>query len=129
LVTPVSRRQIILGKFLAALSPWPFILAISTVYMALLTPSAQIFWLALLLASVLVHIQNRCRVRRYSENHETSDLRPFTFGHRKRALGNRPTLQIHSLRSKRVNVLGTVMTNAEGSKDGYYLDTGYTGGE
>src|SRR5215208_300149 len=53
LVTPVSRRQIILGKFLAALSPWPFILAISTVYMALLTPSAQIFWLALLLASVL----------------------------------------------------------------------------
>src|SRR5215213_11201921 len=41
----------------------------------------------------LVHIQNRCRVRRYSENHETSDLRPFTFGHRKRALGNRPTLQ------------------------------------
>src|SRR5215208_6134109 len=53
LVTPVSRRQIILGKFLAALSPWPFILAISTVYIALLTPSAQIFWLALLLASVL----------------------------------------------------------------------------
>jgi Mrp family chromosome partitioning ATPase len=28
---------------------------------------------------------------------------------------------VHSLRSKRVNVLGTVMTNAEGSKDGYYL--------
>src|SRR5215218_9178105 len=28
LVTPVSRRQIILGKFLAALSPWPFLLAI-----------------------------------------------------------------------------------------------------
>jgi ABC-2 type transport system permease protein len=53
LVTPVSRRQIILGKFLAALSPWPFILAISTVYIALLAPTAQIFWLALLLASVL----------------------------------------------------------------------------
>jgi hypothetical protein len=30
----------------------------------------------------LVHIQNRCRVRRYSANHETSHLRPFTFGHR-----------------------------------------------
>src|SRR5215203_2344838 len=44
-------------------------------------------------AGYLVHIQNRCRVRRYSKNHETSDLRPFTFGHRKRALGNRPTLQ------------------------------------
>jgi ABC-2 type transport system permease protein len=53
LVTPVSRRQIILGKFLAALSPWPFILAISTVYIALLTPTAQTFWLALLLVSVL----------------------------------------------------------------------------
>jgi ABC-type transport system involved in multi-copper enzyme maturation permease subunit len=53
LVTPVSRRQIILGKFLAALSPWPFLLAISTVYIALLAPTAQIFWLALLLASVL----------------------------------------------------------------------------
>src|SRR5215207_3932542 len=44
----------------------------------------------LLLGAVLVHIQNRCRVRRYSGNHETSDLRPFTFGHRKRAVGTRP---------------------------------------
>jgi hypothetical protein len=43
----------------------------------------------------LVHIQNRCRVRRYSRTHETSNLRPFTFGHRrKRAVGNR------ALRSK-----------------------------
>src|SRR5215208_3546712 len=53
LVTPVSRRQIILGKFLAALSPWPFLLAISTVYIALLAPTAQTFWLALLLVSIL----------------------------------------------------------------------------
>jgi ABC-2 type transport system permease protein len=53
LVTPVSRRQIILGKFLAALSSWPIILAISAVYIALLAPSAQIFWLAFLLVSVL----------------------------------------------------------------------------
>src|SRR5215204_275279 len=53
LVTPVSRRQIILGKFLAALSPWPFILAISTVYIWLLAPTAMIIWLALLVASVL----------------------------------------------------------------------------
>ena len=53
LVTPVSRRQIVLGKFLAALSPWPFILAISTVYMWLLAPTAQTFWLALLLVSIL----------------------------------------------------------------------------
>src|SRR5215207_59730 len=43
--------------------------------------------------AALVHIQNRYRVRRYSENHETSDLRPFTFGHRKRAVANRATLQ------------------------------------
>jgi ABC-2 type transport system permease protein len=53
LVTPVSRRQIILGKYLSALSPWPFIVAISTVYMALLAPTAQTFWLALVLVSVL----------------------------------------------------------------------------
>jgi hypothetical protein len=43
-------------------------------------------------ANFLVHIQNRCRVKRYSESHETSDLRPFTFGHRKRAVANRATL-------------------------------------
>ena len=35
LVAPVSRRQIILGKYLVALSPWPFIVAISTVYIGL----------------------------------------------------------------------------------------------
>ena len=53
LVSPVSRRHIILGKYLAALSPWPFILAISTVYIALLAPTAQTFWLALALVGVL----------------------------------------------------------------------------
>ncbi len=42
--------------------------------------------------SCLVHIQNRCRVRRYSGSYETSDLRPFTVGHRKRAAGKRTTL-------------------------------------
>jgi ABC-2 type transport system permease protein len=41
LVTPVSRRQILLGKFLAALSPWPVILAICVPYSALLAPSIQ----------------------------------------------------------------------------------------
>src|SRR5215217_1427176 len=39
----------------------------------------------------LVHIQNRCRVKRYSDSHETSDLRPFTVGHRKRAIADRAT--------------------------------------
>jgi ABC-type transport system involved in multi-copper enzyme maturation permease subunit len=53
LVTPVRRRHIILGKYLAALSPWPCIVAISTVYIGLLTPTAQTFWLALGLVSVL----------------------------------------------------------------------------
>ena len=53
LVTPVGRREILLGKYLAALSPWPFIVAISTVYMALLAPTAQTFWLALGLLGVL----------------------------------------------------------------------------
>src|SRR5215211_326542 len=41
------------GQVPAALSPWPFILAISTVYIALLAPTAQTFWLALLLVSIL----------------------------------------------------------------------------
>ena len=50
-------------------------------------------WVPLNALGALVHFQNRCRVRRYSGNHETSHIRPFTFGHRKRALGKRPTLQ------------------------------------
>jgi ABC-2 type transport system permease protein len=48
LVTPVSRRQIILGKFLAAVSPWPIILAIAAPYAAILAPSAQFLWYSLL---------------------------------------------------------------------------------
>jgi ABC-type transport system involved in cytochrome c biogenesis permease component len=52
LVTPVSRRQIILGKFLAALSPWPIILAISVPYVAILAPSAQFLWYSLLVISL-----------------------------------------------------------------------------
>jgi capsular exopolysaccharide synthesis family protein len=34
---------------------------------------------------------------------------------------------VQSLRSKRVNVLGTVMNNVEGSEDGYYGDSSYIG--
>ncbi len=48
LVTPVSRRQLILGKFLAAVSPWPIILAIAVPYAAILAPSAQFLWYSLL---------------------------------------------------------------------------------
>jgi ABC-2 type transport system permease protein len=51
LVTPVSRRQIILGKFLAALSPWPIILAIAAAYVAMLAPSAQFVWYSLFVFS------------------------------------------------------------------------------
>jgi ABC-type transport system involved in cytochrome c biogenesis permease component len=52
LVTPISRRQIILGKFLAALSPWPIILAISVPYAAILAPSPQFLWYSLLVISL-----------------------------------------------------------------------------
>jgi hypothetical protein len=52
LVTPVSRRQIILGKFLAALSPWPIILAIAVPYVAILAPNAQFLWYSLLVISL-----------------------------------------------------------------------------
>jgi len=44
------------------------------------------------LAESLVHIQNRGRVKRYSCSHEISYLRPFAFGHRKRATENRTAL-------------------------------------
>lgn len=37
LLTPVSRRQIIWGKFLAALSPWPVTLALSAPYLIVLS--------------------------------------------------------------------------------------------
>lgn len=51
LLTPVSRRQIILGKFLAALSPWPIILAIASAYVAMLAPSARFVWYSLFVFS------------------------------------------------------------------------------
>lgn len=47
LVTPVSRQQIVLGKFLAALSPWPVMLAVAAPYAAILSPDARFFWLSL----------------------------------------------------------------------------------
>lgn len=37
LLTPTSRRQIVLGKFLAAVSPWPVALAIVVPYLAVLS--------------------------------------------------------------------------------------------
>lgn len=58
LVTPVSRQQIILGKFLAALSPWPVVLAVAAPYAAILSPDFRFFWYSLsvfaLVGSLLV---------------------------------------------------------------------------
>lgn len=48
LLTPASRRQIVVGKFLAAVSPWPAALAITVPYMAVLAQGDEIFGMALL---------------------------------------------------------------------------------
>lgn len=58
LLTPTSRHQIVLGKFLAALSPWPAALGMGAAYMAVLAPNGHVLaqnlaWGALL-GSVLV---------------------------------------------------------------------------
>jgi ABC-type transport system involved in multi-copper enzyme maturation permease subunit len=53
LVTPVSRRQIILGKYLAALSPWPVIWAICIPYSALLAPDVQFLWYSLFVLALV----------------------------------------------------------------------------
>ena len=44
LLTPGSRRQIVLGKFLAAISPWPAALAISVPYFVLLAQGNDETW-------------------------------------------------------------------------------------
>ncbi len=43
LLTPVSRRQIILGKFLAALSPWPIALLIAIPFLKMLSQGDPVF--------------------------------------------------------------------------------------
>ena len=43
LLTPTSRRQIIVGKFLAAMSPWPLALAITVPYMKVLSQGNEVF--------------------------------------------------------------------------------------
>lgn len=47
LLSPASRRQIIIGKFLAGLSPWPVALLIATPFMLLLSQGNPIFGQAL----------------------------------------------------------------------------------
>ena len=48
LLTPTSRRQIVLGKFLAAVSPWPLALALAYPYLALFSQGGQAWARALL---------------------------------------------------------------------------------
>ncbi len=52
LLTPTSRRQIVLGKFLAALSPWPVALILSIPYIVVLSQGDEILGQALLLGAV-----------------------------------------------------------------------------
>jgi ABC-2 type transport system permease protein len=52
LLTPASRRQLVLGKLLAAVSPWPAALAISIPYWAVLSKGDPVFGQALLWGSV-----------------------------------------------------------------------------
>ena len=58
LLTPASRTQIVVGKFLAAMSPWPLALAVSVPCLAVLAQGDAIFGLALywgiLVGSLLV---------------------------------------------------------------------------
>jgi len=53
LLTPASRRQIVVGKFLAAVSPWPVALAIVIPYMNVLSQGDAVFVPAVLWGAVL----------------------------------------------------------------------------
>lgn len=53
LLTPTSRRQIVLGKFLAASSPWPAALLIAAPYLAVLAQGDEVFGQALLWGGLL----------------------------------------------------------------------------
>ena len=43
LLTPTSRRQLVVGKFLAAVSPWPVAMAITIPYMKVLSQGNEVF--------------------------------------------------------------------------------------
>lgn len=53
LLTPVSRQQIILGKFLAALSPWPVTLLLSIPYLAALSQGDPVLGQALFWGAII----------------------------------------------------------------------------
>jgi ABC-2 type transport system permease protein len=53
LLTPTSRTQIVVGKFMAAMSAWPVALAISIPYMFVLSQGDEVFGLAVLWGAAL----------------------------------------------------------------------------
>ncbi len=53
LLTPTSRRQIVAGKYLAAVSPWPAALAVASPHLALLSPDGELVRQALLWGALL----------------------------------------------------------------------------
>jgi ABC-type Na+ efflux pump permease subunit len=53
LLTPSGSRQIVLGKFLAALSPWPAAFVLSVPYLATLSHWDPVLWTALFWCAVL----------------------------------------------------------------------------
>ena len=53
LLTPISRRQIVVGKFLAALSPWPAALILSIPYIAVLSQGDEVLGQALLWGTLM----------------------------------------------------------------------------
>ena len=53
LLTPTARRQIVIGKFFAALSPWPVTLLLSIPYILVVAQGDEILGQALLLGALL----------------------------------------------------------------------------
>ncbi|MGH7424984.1 MAG: ABC transporter permease, partial [Candidatus Methylomirabilales bacterium] len=53
LLTPTSRRQLVVGKFLAGMSPWPVFLAVSVPYLAVLSQGDEVLRHALTWGAVL----------------------------------------------------------------------------
>jgi len=53
LLVPTSRRQIVIGKFVAAVSPWPVALLIAASHLYILAPSPETFNQSILLGAVM----------------------------------------------------------------------------
>lgn len=53
LLTPTNRRQLVFGKFLAALSPWPIAMLLSIPYLVFMSQGDEVLGQALLLGSIV----------------------------------------------------------------------------